>query len=118
MSSTLEPIRDQIAVLRGAMNLIAASLDAIERHMQPLQHSADKHGESSVKPALSTLAERLRYERERLGLTQFQMAAACGAHRQTQVNYERGGPAPKGAYLARAAAVGVDIEYLMHREPS
>ena len=59
------------------------------------------------------IGERLREERERLGLNQTDFAAVGGIGRKTQFNYESGERAPDGAYLAAIAAAGADVLYIL-----
>lgn len=59
------------------------------------------------------IGERLKEERERLGLNQTDFAALAGASKNTQYNYEKGGRSPDSIYLAAAAAQGVDILYVV-----
>lgn len=63
-----------------------------------------------------TLGRRLRHERERLGLTQIDVAAATGCKRLTVYNYEKGlYPQPMG-YIADVVAAGFELGYLMFGE--
>ncbi len=59
------------------------------------------------------IGERLRAERERLGLNQTDFAALGGIGRKTQFNYESGERSPDGAYLSAIAAGGADINYIL-----
>lgn len=59
------------------------------------------------------IAERLRSERERLGLTQTEFAALAGVGRKTQFNYESGGSGPDASYLAAVARAGADVLYVI-----
>lgn len=60
-----------------------------------------------------TLGERLRNERERLGLNQGSCADACGVTPRSQRNYESGERLPDAAYLARAIDIGIDVLYVL-----
>ncbi|PPD34925.1 MAG: hypothetical protein CTY21_09400 [Methylomonas sp.] len=60
-----------------------------------------------------TIGERLREERERLNLTQTVLAEAGGTTKQTQYAYETNKTTPKGSYLAKVAAIGVDVGYVI-----
>ena len=62
---------------------------------------------------MSTFGQRLKDERERLGLTQVDFAALGGAKKHAQINYEADRTAPGVDYLQALAAHGVDIVYLM-----
>lgn len=59
------------------------------------------------------IGERLREERDRLGLNQSDFAALGGIGRKTQFNYESGERVPDGAYLAAIAAAGADVLYIL-----
>lgn len=62
---------------------------------------------------MHTVAKRLAEERQRLGLTQEEMAEACGVTSRSQINYEKHDRAPNTLYLAEAAALGVDVLYVI-----
>lgn len=65
------------------------------------------------------IGERLREERERLGLSQSQMAelaknlGAKGATRQSQALYEKGEQSPSAAYIAAITTSGADVLYIL-----
>jgi transcriptional regulator with XRE-family HTH domain len=56
---------------------------------------------------------RLREERDRIRLTQTELATLAGVTRSAQGNYESGARVPDAAYLMRAAAAGVDVLYVL-----
>lgn len=60
-----------------------------------------------------TIGERLREERERLGLSQTAFAGLVGASKGTQFNYERNSAAPTAIALAVWATVGLDVLYVV-----
>lgn len=60
-----------------------------------------------------TFAERLRSERDRLGLSRAALADAAGVTAMSQSNYEAGKRVPDAAYLAAVAGLGVDITYVV-----
>lgn len=60
-----------------------------------------------------TIGERLKEERKRLALTQPQLAEACGVGKRAQINFEGGDNWPGGAYLAKAAQLGIDVIYVL-----
>ena len=62
---------------------------------------------------LSTIGERLKEERVRLGKSQTELASAGGVGKTTQINYEKGARSPDAAYLAAVAAEGVDVLYVL-----
>lgn len=58
------------------------------------------------------MSDRLREERERLGLTQEAIAMAGGVTKLTAFNYENNRD-PSSAFLAAVTKVGVDFQYVM-----
>lgn len=57
---------------------------------------------------------RLREERERLGLSQADLAEKAGVHRNTQARYENDrGSLPTG-YVMTLANLGFDVDYILH----
>ena len=59
------------------------------------------------------IGERLKEERERLGLSQSALGEAVGVGRKSQFNYESGRTTPDAEYLALAASLGVDVRYVI-----
>jgi transcriptional regulator with XRE-family HTH domain len=59
------------------------------------------------------LSDRLRAERERIGLNQADLAAAGRVARRTQVNYETGERVPDAAYLEAISRTGIDVAYVL-----
>lgn len=59
------------------------------------------------------IGERLKEERDRLGLTQEQMAGRLKVTQKTQGLYERGQRMPNAEYLALMAAQGCDVLYVL-----
>lgn len=57
-------------------------------------------------------SERLKDERERLGLSQTDFGEKCGVKKLAQINYEKGERKPDSDYLQKAHELGVDISYL------
>ena len=64
------------------------------------------------------LNERLKVERERLGLSQTAFAALAGASKHAQINWEKGVASPNAAALAAWTAVGLDVLYVVSGERS
>jgi phage repressor protein C with HTH and peptisase S24 domain/DNA-binding XRE family transcriptional regulator len=60
-----------------------------------------------------SLANRLREERERLGLSQDAFATGTGQSRKSQIRYESGERTPDADYLTEVAKQGVDIFYVL-----
>lgn len=62
---------------------------------------------------MSAIGERLRAERDRLGLNQEAFGALGGVNRNSQANYEKGIRSPDSDYLSAIAAAGVDVMYIL-----
>ena len=56
---------------------------------------------------------RLVEERDRLGLTQVEMAKTGGVAFRTYCDYEAGKSEPRASFLAQAAAAGIDVLYVL-----
>jgi len=79
----------------------------------PAEGYADGVGDASSGPS-ATLAENLRYLRQRRGLTQARLAGLCGLPRSTVAQAETGSGNPTLAVLARlATALQLSIEELL-----
>lgn len=61
----------------------------------------------------SSFGRRLRLERERLGITQIEMALAGGVKRTTQHLYETDVRVPDINYITRLKDAGADVAYLV-----
>lgn len=59
------------------------------------------------------IAERLKSERERIGLTQTAFGALGGAGKTTVIAWERGTAHPNASFLAAIAEAGVDVCYVI-----
>lgn len=64
----------------------------------------------------TTPGDRLREERERIGLSQGLLAQHGGVKKLTQGSYENGKSFPNVDYLARVAAFGIDVLYVVTGE--
>ena len=62
---------------------------------------------------MSTIGERLREERIRLGYNQPGFAVLAGLKKQAQINYEKGARHPDSEYLSAIAEAGADIQYIV-----
>ncbi|MCR1838319.1 MULTISPECIES: helix-turn-helix domain-containing protein [Rodentibacter] len=62
---------------------------------------------------MSTIGNRLKNERERLGLSQTQLGAIGGVQKQSQLKYENGATYPNANYLNEVSKVGIDILYVV-----
>jgi len=59
------------------------------------------------------IGERLKSERERLGLTQPEFAEAAGAKKRTLIDWEKGVSSPTAVQLAALATIGADVLYVL-----
>lgn len=62
---------------------------------------------------MSNIGERLREERERLGVSQSALGAIGRVQKQAQLKYEKGERYPDAAYLEAIAKAGADIQYII-----
>lgn len=62
---------------------------------------------------MPTVAERLKAEREALGLSQQALAELCNVSARSQRNYESGERSPDAEYLGALAAAGADVLYVL-----
>lgn len=62
---------------------------------------------------MNSQGDRLREERERLGLSQLAMGDVGGVKKLAQLNYEKGDRKPDAAYLAAIAGIGADVLYIL-----
>ncbi|VWD35655.1 helix-turn-helix domain-containing protein [Burkholderia contaminans] len=62
---------------------------------------------------MGDFSERLKEERQRLGLNQEGFAALGGVQKQAQFNYEKGVRKPDSDYLVALAGHGVDVLYVL-----
>ncbi len=64
------------------------------------------------------VAQRIRLERERLGLTQAAFAEMAGVGRATQIFYENNDRYPDTAYFEKLAKHEIDVPYLLSGQRS
>ncbi|GAB4062401.1 helix-turn-helix transcriptional regulator [Uliginosibacterium sediminicola] len=69
--------------------------------------------EELVRAISPGFGERLKEERERLGMSQTALAEVAGIKRMAQGQYESELRSPTVRYLSLVAAVGVDTQYLL-----
>lgn len=65
---------------------------------------------------MKTIGERLKQERERLGLTQEEFANLAEVNKRSQINYEKGVRFPDARYLSKIAQIGVSVGYVLTGE--
>ncbi len=59
------------------------------------------------------IGERLREERQRIGLAQAEFGSKCGVSKTSQFNYESGERSPDGEYFSLAEELGVNTHYVI-----
>lgn len=62
---------------------------------------------------MSTMGERVKQERERLGLTIPQFAEMAGAKKNTVIDWQKDVSSPPAAKLAALATIGVDVQFVI-----
>lgn len=78
------------------------------------RHTSEQSKTSQAKFGnFSEFSARLRAERAGLKLNQREFGQLGGVSLDTQSNYETGKHLPDAAYLARVAAAGVDVHYVL-----
>jgi len=60
-----------------------------------------------------SIGERIRSERERLGMSQPQFASVAGTTKQTLFSWEAGKTFPNANQMAALAEIGVDVMYVL-----
>lgn len=66
----------------------------------------------------STIGERLRQERQRLGYNQEEFAGLADSSKKAQIRWEKAaGPTPNADALASWAKVGADVQYIVTGTP-
>ena len=65
---------------------------------------------------MTSFGNRLKTERQRLDLTQVELAAIGNVTKNTQVSYEGDDNSPTAKYLMAVAARGVDLHFLFYGE--
>lgn len=60
-----------------------------------------------------SIGERLREERQRLGLSQTAFGDVGGVTKKTQMLYEGGERSPDATYFSGIAGVGADVQYIV-----
>lgn len=63
-----------------------------------------------------TFGDRLRLERNPLGMSQVEFGRACGVTKVPQLNYEKGHRSPDADYLLCAHRLGADVTFLITGE--
>lgn len=62
---------------------------------------------------MQTIGDRLKSERERLGLSQTACGDLGGVKKLAQISYEKGMSFPTASYLAAMAEAGADVLYIV-----
>lgn len=66
----------------------------------------------------NTFGERLKYERNRLGLSQEAFAAIGGVKKLAQISYEQGKTVPDINFIKAVSGIGVDAMYVIFGTPT
>jgi transcriptional regulator with XRE-family HTH domain len=101
-----------LAPLRGAaVNLVFAYLSLVGDGVIELWcnylHLSTKGANNCM------IGERLKYERERLGMTQPDFADAAGTKKRTLIDWEKGVSSPTAVQLSALSTIGVDVLYVL-----
>ncbi|EOG5604249.1 MULTISPECIES: helix-turn-helix domain-containing protein [Providencia] len=59
------------------------------------------------------IGERIRSERERIGLSQMAFGEVGGVKKLAQLKYEQGERSPDVLYLAALSKIGVDVQFIV-----
>ncbi|WFQ80019.1 helix-turn-helix transcriptional regulator [Xenorhabdus sp. SF857] len=59
------------------------------------------------------ICDRLRTEREKLGLTQSEVAKMCGVAFRTYCDYEAGKTEPKASFFSKFSEIGADVMFIL-----
>jgi len=65
-----------------------------------------------------SMGERIRNEREKIGLQRKELAEKMGVSDTTQGNYEKNRKAPDAKYLEQMAELGADVQYIITGNPT
>ncbi|HHZ6935113.1 TPA: helix-turn-helix domain-containing protein [Pseudomonas aeruginosa] len=66
-----------------------------------------------IEETMSSIGERLKEERVRLGFSQPAFAGLAETTKKSQIDYEKDLTQPKAGYLAAVARVGADVQYIV-----
>jgi len=66
-----------------------------------------------IEETMSSIGERLKEERVRLGFSQPAFAGLAETTKKSQIDYEKDLTQPKAGYLAAVARVGADVQYII-----
>jgi transcriptional regulator with XRE-family HTH domain len=61
-----------------------------------------------------TIGSRLKVQREKLGLSQAEVAEKAGITARSQRNYETGTRVPDAGYLIAVSRIGIDLVHVLH----
>jgi len=59
------------------------------------------------------IGDRIKEERQRLGLNQTEFAALAGAAKRTQIDWEKGVSSPTAEQLGAMGGAGADVQYIV-----
>jgi phage repressor protein C with HTH and peptisase S24 domain len=90
------------------------------RSLSWVRQSPFCHGEFTVNPQHTqtdstnvSIGDRLKLERQRVGLGQQEFGDKCGVSKTSQFNYESGGRSPDATYLQASYELGVDVLFVV-----
>ncbi len=86
--------------------------ECYEVRMSESMSTMDSGVNTQLSPIM-TIGDRLREERDRLGMNQEDFGAAGGVKRKSQFNYEAGERLPDAGYLSAIAELGVDVRWVI-----
>ena len=79
-----------------------------------MSRSQSQKSSTSEPDPPNSVGDWLREERQRLGLSQVQLAKRIGVTERTAVAYENGRTTINFQALLKMAAIGIDVSYLVH----
>lgn len=91
----------------------SSSCDTVRVSVDACNYSVRLDTRQGFWVQMDTIGERLKIERQRLGLSQEEFAAAGGVQRRAQIRYEAGERNPDAEYLAALPAMGVDVLFVL-----
>ena len=97
--------RRHIAVLRRQIAALERQVASLQRRVSAGHDGAERASAGDAKPKLRFVANGLRSQRVRLGLTAGEYARLAGVSEQTIYNWEHGLSRPRDEHLATIAAL-------------
>ncbi len=105
---------DEVQQLKAAAKKIERDLYRTIARKNAQAVAAREREQQEGHDSRATIAHRLEAERVRLGMTQKQLADACGKSLRTYQDWASGKSSPTADYLARmASGAGIDVAYVV-----